>query len=87
MIESNQPIQLSDRMDTIYHHCRLPANTILQYFHFTQPTTELLLSDPDWGRSLEIQQLFTEPLTHHLRHIYMTKIMWILRFKDVSFDK
>ena len=66
MIESNQPIQLSDRMDTIYHHCRLPANTILQYFHFTQPTTELLLSDPDWGRSLKIQQLFTESLTHHL---------------------
>ena len=92
MIESNQPIQLSDRMDTIYHHCRLPANTILQYFHFTQPTTELLLSDPDWGRSLEIQQLFTESLTyylHHIKitHIYMTKIMWILLFKDISVDK
>ena len=88
MIESNQPIQLSDRMDTIYHHCRPIQYYNISILHNLHPSC---CCQTQIGAGVWKYNNCSENHWHiifiKISHIYTTKIMWILLFYDVSFDK
>ena len=75
MIESNQPIQLSDRMDTIYHHCRPIQYYNISILHNLQPSCccQTQIGAGVWKYN-NCSQNHWHIIFIKITHIYMTKL-------------